>query len=92
MVDVLTAARSCLPQDDDDEQASVDIYQGGAYREAIKELHSLDKLETPYGQLMEKFVFVEDEAEAEGEFPTIEYINPFALLSHLAAISKEFFG
>ena len=90
VVDLLTAAHNALPRDDGDE-AALDVYNSTAYREAKKDLHSLDNMETPFGTLMESFEFVEDEADAEGDFPTIEYINPFALLSYLATISQGFF-
>ena len=88
IVDLLTAAHNALPGDDGD---AVDVHNSTEYKEAKKELHSLDNVETPFGTLMEMFEFVEDEADAEGTFPTIEYINPFALLSYLATISREFF-
>ena len=84
--DLLTVAHNVSAGEDDDE--SVDVYQSAAYKDAIRDLHSLDTLETPYGTLMENFVFVEDEPTAEGNFPTIEYINPSALMSHLAKVSK----
>ena len=92
MVDLLTAASKELPREREDGDEPVDIELSAAYRNAKKELHSLDAVETPYGPLMDEFEFVEDEPCFEGDFPTIEYISPFALLFHLASVSNEFFS
>ena len=65
MVDMLTAADRALPREDGDGE-SIEMYGGAEYRNAKKALHSLDKLDTPYGRLMETFVFHEDEPDAGG--------------------------
>ena len=75
MVDLLTAATKDLPEErEDGDVPGEGIELSAAYTNAKKELHSFYAMDTPYGTLMDKFVFVDDEPDAEGDFPTIEYI------------------
>ena len=52
MVDLLTAATKHLPEERDGD-VPIDIELSAAYRNAKKELHSLDAAGTPYGTLMD---------------------------------------
>ena len=71
MVDLLTAADNRLPPEDGDEHLDIELI--AAYRNAKKELHSFDAVETPYGTLMENVVFAEGEPDADGDFPTMRF-------------------
>ncbi len=59
MADLLTAAAKDWPEErEDGDVPREDIELSAAYRNAKKELHSFDAMETPYGTLMDKFEFV----------------------------------